>query len=223
MPIALAALAVVTAVHLVAQLIAPEGVVADATQVLLMPALAGALVVGTRTPRPRLVRLVLVALFFSWLGDTLPRFASEDVGFLVMVGCFLLAQVAYVVAFWPTRRESVLSRPLLVAPYVVALLVLVVLCREGAGALLAPVVLYGIALAAMAVLATGLGRVAGIGGAVFLVSDSLIALGAFADLDLPAHSFWVMLTYVVGQALLVAAVRARAADPATAPALVSTP
>ena len=84
-----------------------------------------------------------------------------------------------------------------------------VLCRDGAGALLVPVVVYGVALTAMAVLATGMGRAAGVGGAVFMLSDSLIALRAFADVDLPAHSFWVMLTYVVGQALLVAAVIAR--------------
>ena len=47
----------------------------------------------------------------------------------------------------------------------------------------------------------------GAGGAVFMLSDSLIALDAFADLALPGHGFWVMLTYVLGQVLLVVAVR----------------
>jgi uncharacterized membrane protein YhhN len=214
-------LLLVTVVHLVAQLLAPEGGVADATQPLLMPALAAVLVTGTPAPRPVLVRITLVALFFSWLGDTLPRLVSGDAGFLVMVGCFLLAQAAYVVAFWPRRAESLLVRPLLVAPYLLALVVLVVLCREGAGGLLPAVVAYGAALTAMAVLATGLGRVAGIGGVVFMVSDSLIALRAFADVELPAHSFWVMLTYVVGQALLVVAVRSRATDAGRRSGLVS--
>ncbi|MEO7130774.1 MAG: lysoplasmalogenase family protein [Dermatophilaceae bacterium] len=41
---------------------------------------------------------------------------------------------------------------------------------------------------------------------MFLVSDALIALHAFADLTLLAYGLWVMLTYVAGQALLVAAV-----------------
>ena len=217
-----AVLVLVTAAHLVAQLVVPEGTAAEVTQPLLMPALAAVLVTGTSSSRPRLVRLTLVALFFSWLGDTVPRFVGDDLGFLVMVGSFLLAQVAYVVAFWPARHASLASRPLLVAPYLVALVVLVALCREGAGGLLVPVVVYGVALAAMAVLATGLGPVAGVGGAVFMLSDSLIALRAFADVELPAHSFWVMLTYVAGQALLVAAVRARAADTAPAPGLLST-
>lgn len=214
-------LLVVTGVHLVAQVATPEGPVAEATQPLLMPALALVLVTGTTAPRPALVRLTLVALFFSWLGDTLPRFASGDSGFLLMVGCFLLAQVAYVLAFAPMRARSLVSRPVLFAPYALALVVLVVLCADGAGVLLPAVLVYGVALAAMAVLSTGLGRVAGLGGAIFLVSDSLIALRAFADVELPAHSFWVMLTYVVGQALLVVAVREKVAVATGKPGLQS--
>lgn len=207
--LALGVLGAVTAVHLVAQVVATDGLVAGATQVLLMPLLAGVLLAGTRPPRGRLVAVVLVALFFSWLGDTLPRLAGDDTGFLLMVGCFLVAQVFYVVAFWPFRDSSILTRPVLVVPYVVGLVVLVVLCREGAGAMLLPVVVYGVALTTMAVLATGLGWLAGVGGAVFMVSDSLIALGAFTDVNLPGHSFWVMLTYVLGQLFLVLAVRNR--------------
>lgn len=210
MSIALIAPAVVTGVHLVAQLIAPEGLVVDVTQVLLMPLLAAVLLAGTSRPRGRLVTLVLIALFFSWLGDTVPRFVDGDGGFLSLVGCFLVAQLVYAVAFWPLREQSLLGRPAAVAVYVVAFVVLVVLCREEAGPLLIPVAVYGMALVTMAVLATGLGPVAGVGGAVFLVSDSLIALRAFADIDLPAHSFWVMLTYVIGQLLLVLAVREHA-------------
>ena len=56
---------------------------------------------------------------------------------------------------------------------------------------------------------------------MFLVSDALIALRAFADVELPAHSFWVMLTYVFGQALLVAAVRDTTADGTRNPGLQS--
>ncbi|WP_083884284.1 lysoplasmalogenase [Nocardia higoensis] len=211
MPIALGALAVVTGVHLVARSAAPEGLVADITQVLLMLLLAAALLAGTSRPRGRLVGLVLFALFFSWLGDTVPRFVDGDGGFLSLVGCFLVAQVCYAVAFWPSRKHSLLVRPAAVAIYVAALVVLVVLCRD-AGPLLVPVLIYGMALVTMAVLATGLGPMAGVGGAIFLVSDSLIAVRAFAGVELPAHSFWVMLTYVIGQVLLVLAVRSRSVE-----------
>jgi uncharacterized membrane protein YhhN len=214
---AVAALVAVSVVHLGAQLIDPDGVIAPLTQVLLMPALAWVLVSRTRSPRPRLARLTLVALGFSWLGDTLPRFAPEDAGFLVMVGCFLLAQLTYAVAFLPHWRASIVRRsPLLLLPYAAGLARLVAVSHARAGSLIVPLVFYGLALGAMAVLATGLGWVAGIGGALFFASDSLIALRAFADVTLPGHGFWVMLTYVVGQSLLVLAVvrlrGARSAD-----------
>ena len=65
-----AVLVVVTVVHLAAQLGAPGGTVTEVTQPLLMPALAAVLVTATAAPRPVLVRIVLVALFFSWLGDS---------------------------------------------------------------------------------------------------------------------------------------------------------
>lgn len=205
----LVSLAVITLIHLIAQGAAPDGVIADLTQVLLMPALAWVLVTSTPRPPSRLVRLVLLALGLSWLGDTLPRFAEEgsDLGFALMLGAFLLAQLAYVAAFLPFASRSIArTRPVLLAPYLLALVLLVAVTAGGAGALLPAVVLYGVAIVAMAVLATGLDRVAATGAIVFLVSDALIALRAFAGLELPLHGVWVMLTYVLGQALLVAAV-----------------
>jgi uncharacterized membrane protein YhhN len=209
---ALVALAAVSAVHLGAQLVDPDGIIAPLTQVLLMPVLAWVLVSGVSSTRPRLVRLTLLALGFSWLGDTLPRFASEDAGFLLMVGCFLLAQLTYAVAFLPYWRASIVRRsPILLVPYAAGLARLVAVTHVRAGSLLVPLVFYGLALGTMAVLATGLGWVAGIGGALFFLSDSLIALRAFADVTLPAHGFWVMLTYILGQILLVLAV-VRVAD-----------
>ncbi|UKJ64615.1 lysoplasmalogenase [Cellulosimicrobium cellulans] len=210
------ALALLTLVHLAAQL-AGASTLADTSQWFLMPLLAVCLWLATRrrdgdgpARRSRLVRLALVALGFSWLGDTAPDLADGDAAFLVMVGFFLCAQVTYAVAFWPYRAGSVLRRPLALAPYLLAFLVLVAACAPGAGSLLVPVVVYGACLVLMAVTATGVDRLAAVGGAVFLVSDALIALEAFAPwYALPAHAFWVMLTYLVGQVLLVLGVLRR--------------
>ncbi|MCK9793358.1 lysoplasmalogenase [Isoptericola sp. 4D.3] len=204
------ALGMLTVLHLVAQL-AEASTWARVTQGCLMPLLAITLWCAAPVPRSRLVRLVLVALGLSWLGDTAPAAFDGDASFLVMVGFFLLAQVAYVVAFWPARRASVARRPVLLLPYAAAAAALVGACAPGApGPLLAAVVVYGACLVAMAVLATGVHPLAGVGGAVFLVSDAMIALGAFTDwFAPPASGFWVMLTYVAGQALLVAGVLAR--------------
>lgn len=216
MILAWGALALLTLVHLAAHLLG-AATLADTSQWFLMPVLAGCLWLATRRHadgdpgrRSRLVRLTLVALGFSWLGDTAPDLADGDTAFLVMVGFFLCAQVVYTIAFWPYRAGSVLRRPLALVPYGLALLALVVACAPGAGSLLVPVVVYGVCLVTMAVVATGVDRLAAVGGAVFLLSDALIALNAFAPwYDLPGHGFWVMLTYVVGQVLLVLGVLRR--------------
>ena len=217
----LGVLALVAAVHLGAQL-SDVGTVATATQVVLMPLLAAVLWCETAPPRGRLVTLVLVALALSWLGDSAPNLTSGDAAFLVMIGFFLLAQVAYIAAFLPFRARSVLHvhRPWLAA-YLAVVAALVVACAAGAGALLGPVLVYGGCLGAMAVLSTGLGRLTAVGGALFLVSDGLIALDAFAPgFGLPAQGFWVMATYLAGQVLIVLGVLAE--DIAT-PTAATTP
>jgi uncharacterized membrane protein YhhN len=224
-PAALAAGAflLLSAVHLGAHLAGAEQL-AEVTQWFVMPLLA--LVVWAATSgarRSRLVRWTLVALGFSWLGDSAPDLSSGDVSFLTMVGFFLLAQLAYAAAFWPRRGESLLRRPLLLVPYGIALGALVAVCAPHAGALLVPVMVYGVCLTVMAVLSTGVNRVAGVGGAIFLVSDALIALGAFVPgFEVPgplSSGFWVMLTYLAGQALLVVGILRRDARDASAAGL----
>lgn len=214
------AFAVLALVHLAAQVVGDRaGAVADLTQVLLMPLLAGVLWCGTSVPRGRLVTLTLAALALSWLGDTLPKPFGGDAAFLVMIGFFLLAQVAYVVAFAPYRARSVLHvhRVRLVG-YVVVVLALVLACAGGAGALLVPVLVYGACLGTMAVLATGVNRLTAVGGGLFLVSDGLIALDVFVPaFGLPAQGFWVMATYVAAQSLLVAGALLEQARPGGAP------
>lgn len=216
-----AAFVLAAVVHLGALLTGADAL-ADASQWLLMPLLAGVLVTATRWPRGHLVRWGIVALVASWLGDSLPSLLDGDTAFLAMIGCFLVAQVAYVVAFAPDVRRSVLyRRPLLLLPYVLVLVGLVAACAPHADDLLVPVAVYGGVLTAMAVLATGVGPLVAVGGAVFLVSDGLIALERFVPAwQLPGQDFWVMLTYVVGQALIVGGVVARNRAVRRAPAPV---
>ncbi|MFC8733972.1 lysoplasmalogenase [Luteimicrobium sp. NPDC057192] len=195
------------AVHLVA-LLTHADTLAAVTQGLLMPLLAVVVLAASTRPLARVTRWALVALGLSWLGDVLPNAASGDDAFLLMVGSFLLAQAAYVTAFWPDRRRV---RAVTVACYAVAFGVLVAICAPHAGSMLAPVVVYGLMLTTMAVLSSGLGPVAALGGAVFFVSDGLIALGHFAGHPTgTAGGVAVMSTYAVGQALLAAGVLHRA-------------
>lgn len=200
--------ATVSIVHLAAQLVDHDAV-SDVTQVMLMPAVAGWLAARTRgAPRPRLVRRFLLGLGFSWLGDTAPRFLDGDAGFLTMIGFFLVAQVVYASALWPLRRDSAAARaPWSLVAYVAALVVIVALCAGSAGPLLPAVLVYASALVTTSVLAWGAGPVAGIGGVVFLASDAMIGLRAFApSFDPPQQGFLIMSTYIAAQTLLAHAV-----------------
>lgn len=194
--------ALVTAVHLVSHLLDSPGWSSN-TQPLLIPPVALWLFASTRAPRPLGIRLALFALGFSWLGDTAPRFLTGSAAFLGMVGFFLVAQGFYAVAFFPYRARAILRRPLWLAPYLALGVGLVLLCAPRAGPLLPLIAIYATAIVCMAVLATGLGWAGAVGGALFVLSDSLIALRAFTDHLLPLHGFWVMLTYVVAQLLLI--------------------
>lgn len=200
---------VVAVVHLIAQALGAS-LLADVSQVVLMPLLAMVLWAGTAGSRGRLVGLALVALGFSWLGDAAPRVVSGDLELPLMLGFFLIAQLIYSAAFWPYRSGSLLRRPLALLPYLGAAGLIILLCAPAAGALLPALLLYAAAIVLMAVLATGVSTLAGAGAAVFVVSDALIALHAFDVLSLPWHAVWVMSTYLAAQAMLVAAIRHRA-------------
>lgn len=170
--------------------------------VALMPLLTAFLVTVRRRVDPgrrsRLLSWVTGALVFSWLGD------AAGLAFLVKVAFFLLAQGCYVAAFWPCQSRSLWRRPLLAGAYVAAIAVLVVVVARHAGPLAAPVVVYGASLAAMATLSTGVSRVAGLGGALFVVSDAILALDTFVSGSaIPSAAVLNIATYAAAQALLV--------------------
>lgn len=65
-----------------------------------------------------------------------------------------------------------------------------------------PVAGYSLLLTAMAFRSSALGLRAGIGGALFLLSDTLIATGVAEWPQLPRPDFWIMATYLAAQYLL---------------------
>lgn len=204
------------AVHLAGQA-AGIHVVQQATKPLLVPALLAWFLATVPDGRTR--TWVAAGLALSWLGD-LGLMGGGDGWFLAGLGMFLLAQLAYATAFWPHRREAVLTRPPLLLPYLVALIGLLGVLWPGLEDLRVPVTVYAVVIVTMAVLATGLGPTVAVGAALFVVSDALIALGSLTGLlRLPAHGFWVMATYLAAQAAIARGVRDRLAgsDPADAP------
>lgn len=211
--VAAIAFGVCSAVHLVAQAVDADGV-ADVTQAALMPLLGAATASAWadrrpgHSPAPRLLTLTLVGLGFSWLGDLLPRFGSAH-SFLIMVGMFGVAQASYAIGFAPMRPHG--ARLLLTAGAYAAIGAGIVgLCAPHAGALLPALVVYAALIAAMATLGSGVNAQVAVGATVFVLSDALIALGAFVPgWDLPQHDLAVMSTYIAAQTLIALGVLRR--------------
>jgi uncharacterized membrane protein YhhN len=155
---------------------------------------------GRETPVLR--RWVLAGLCFSLVGDVCLMWPKE--GFLPGLVSFLLAHLAYLVAF--TRQVRLASRPLVFVGYgVLAAVILSLLWPGVPDALRTPVVAYVVCLACMAAQAavvwrSGLahGAVLALGGALFMTSDALLATNKFA-VALPLSSFWILGTYWAAQ------------------------
>lgn len=177
------------------------------TQILMMPALV--LVAVTMRPS-RLRSWTLVALGFSWLGDTLPQLAAEQWKFPLLLASFLLAHVAWIAGFWPVRRESVVWRkPAAAIPYLLVGTAVVAWCIPAAGAFAPALVIYAVALLTTACLATAFGWSGWWAGALYIVSDSLIALGSFSGLNFVGQQMAIMGSYAVTHGLLVLGVMRR--------------
>ncbi|MFD7099188.1 lysoplasmalogenase [Streptomyces xanthophaeus] len=165
---------------------------------LLMPLLV-AHVVARDAPR-----LLTAALLFGWGGDLALLFDAEA-AFLIGMGSFAAGHVCYLVLFG-RRRTS----PLLAGGYALALVATVALLWGDLPAdLRIPVAGYSLLLTAMALRSSTLGLRAGAGGALFLLSDTLIATGVAEWPQLPRPDFWIMATYLAAQYLLATGVTNR--------------
>ncbi|MFF2515356.1 lysoplasmalogenase [Streptomyces sp. NPDC058086] len=173
---------------------------------LLMPLLAAHAVVRGGP------RLLVAALLCGWGGDVL-LLSDAGPAFLVGMASFAAGHVCYLLLF---RRPDSPHRPphvrgpsaWLLGAYVLALVVTVTLLWPDLPAgLRVPVAGYSLLLTAMAATSTRLGPVAGAGGALFLLSDTLIATGVADWPQLPRPDFWIMLTYAAAQFLLVSGVQ----------------
>ncbi|MFI9234526.1 lysoplasmalogenase [Streptomyces sp. NPDC053079] len=197
-PVAFAAVAVTHLAALLAGAPAP----AHVTKPALMPLLA-VYVLARGGPR-----LLVVALLFGCGGDTLLQ-VGGDVLFLLGMGSFAAGHVCYLVLFARHGGPRGARTRRLAAAYTAAWLGTLALLWPGLETgLRAPVTLYSLLLTAMALGATRAHAWAAAGGALFLLSDTLIA-GALADWpQAPAPQFWIMLTYLAAQSLLARGVLA---------------
>jgi uncharacterized membrane protein YhhN len=129
---------------------------------------------------------------------------DSDAAFTAGLGSFLAGHLAWMRAIRERGDGGLLRRrPWAAGPYLAAFAGLNAYLWPRTGKDRVPVLVYSAALLGTALVAldTGKARTAA-GGALFLVSDSLLALERFADVHLPAHEGLVMATYTGAQGLL---------------------
>jgi uncharacterized membrane protein YhhN len=167
---------------------------------------------GAEVPVQR--RRILIGLWLSLAGDVFLLWPKE--GFLPGLVSFLLAHLAYIAAFSVPLRFG--ARPWVFVGYgAVALAILSQLWSGVPPGLRAPVVAYVVCLACMAAQAAAWwrsvptstpARCAAIGGALFMASDSLLAINKFAS-PLPLSALWILSTYWLAQLCIAASLPAR--------------
>jgi uncharacterized membrane protein YhhN len=186
---------------------------------LLMPSLAAYFFFSVEQ-KNKLAFMVIIALLFSWIGDIMLLFQElKPIYFMLGLVSFLLAHITYIVVF---NRSSQSFKPkiftystgFLLALYGILLLLLM---WAGLGDMKIPVIIYTIIIMTMGI--TALFRRANgaslvlIGAMLFIASDSLLALNKFYQ-AFAAAGFWVMLTYILAQYLIVSGMISYFSSPA---------
>ena len=178
------------------------------TKVLLMPLLCAFYLVLARDIRP----LVVAALLFGWIGDILLLFKNGKTCMLLGICAFALGHICYIAAMF-TAYPAVLSIKILI-PLALCVVWMVFVCLKlmpyAPKSLRKPGFLYalllsGTCLSALYLLLT-VGKdaylLAFIGGLFFMLSDTLLT-GQQYRKELKHGNFYVMLTYIIAQTLLI--------------------
>jgi len=188
----------------------------DITKPLLMPLLGAGLLAAIHRLRPAIFRnLLLLALFFSWIGDILLLW---DQYFLPGLGSFLLAHLAYIGFFLKVRYTNyplpLCKYPLIFLTEAIVLAFLFFMFPY-LGKLALPVVIYAITISFTLLCVMHAFRFKEqtmgwycIGGAIlFICSDAMIAMARFYH-PFPMAGICIMLTYGLAQwALIIGSTR----------------
>jgi uncharacterized membrane protein YhhN len=190
---------VLCVIHFVAIAGHLDGLVAVTKPMLMAVLLVTFLFAVPRFTMPTLL-LTPLALAFSLAGDVSLQ-STASIGFLIGLAFFLLAHVSYIVLFARLGTGTLSWFTVLYAVWFVGLIVILL---PGLGSLTVPVIVYGAVLGTMATLASRVNHVAAAGGALFLASDTLLALDRFApNITMIFSDELIMSTYMAGEGLLV--------------------
>ena len=159
---------------------------------------------------------VLLAFFFSWLGDNFLMFSGKnELFFFAGVGGFFCAQITYIYTFSRYSEKGgkgyLRKNPLLALVFLAYLAGILYLLFPGLEGMMKPIIIvYALSLIGMSMMALNRrGRVGHrsyllvfTGSILFLLSDSMIALDKFYS-EFWLAGFWIMITYMAAQYLIM--------------------
>lgn len=179
---------------------------------MLMPALG--IYVTTQMPRGATGKTgIIAAILFSWLGDIFLLYTERnEYYFLLGLGSFLLAHIAYIYSFIILRKtaKTKIQLWLFVIPFLIYTAWLLDTLMPVLGDMQLPVVVYGCVITIMGISALlRFGRTFSYsfwfvfsGAVLFIASDSIIAWNMFYN-AIPMAGLLIMITYMMAQYLIV--------------------
>jgi uncharacterized membrane protein YhhN len=157
--------------------------------------------------------LLLIALMFSFSGDVFLMFEKNALQwFMLGLISFLLAHISYIILFVQIKKQNLPEKKLniiatiLTLTYIASLLLLLL---KSLGSFTIPVFVYAIVISCMFITAfhafdfqrQNFGKLCIEGTALFIISDSLLAINKFYQ-PLASANFLIMLTYTLAQLLI---------------------
>lgn len=175
---------------------------------LIIIGVAGYFLSQTNGAGSSLKKWIVLALFFSWVGDVLLMFQQKDkLFFLLGLSAFLVAHIFYIIFFHRVRViEKIKGNAWLLLIVVIYYAALIMFLSPYLGDMKLPVRIYGIVISFMFMLAMHMlsikNRIAGkwmiTGALLFVISDSVLAINRFYQ-PFEIAGVVIMLTYGLAQ------------------------
>ncbi|MEG0850224.1 MAG: lysoplasmalogenase [Flavobacterium sp.] len=159
--------------------------------------------------------ILLTALLFSWIGDVILLFSDiSEIYFILGLVSFLISHIVYCILFNRQTKRNLKKNSIaigigsiLIACYLIGMLSVLL---PSLGDLKIPVIVYASVISIMLLFAyNGLlswnepgNKLVFSGAVVFVISDSILAVNKFYN-PIEKSSFFIMLTYLVAQYLIV--------------------
>ncbi len=179
---------------------------------LIMVALMIHVWVKNRGMQSVFIKLLMSALFFSWLGDVLLQLETfSESFFLIGLSAFLIAHLFYIVLFNKIfKKEKGMFRFFLIIPALLYYAALILFLLPTLGGMKAPVLVYGLVITTMLIVATHIysrtnsenGLYIAAGAMLFVISDSILAINKFHTSFMYAGVI-IMFTYGLAQYYIV--------------------